>query len=260
MRHGRPRRGRRTHPVRRGRWSPTRRTPREVGHRPEIIVGDDESAVQLVAPQANVAGSVSMFQPSPAIATRRPPANGRCQDGVIPPHVPPDAYVRRIESYTSTYPRHMASAENFSACRRHRSGSISSMRFVASIISLTSSHTKPGLPSLEDLGHRSVAERDDGRARGQRLDHHQAERFRPVDREQRGRGAREELGLLGLADLADELDVRRRAEQRRRCSVVVHVERVDLGRDLAAVARPAGHLDGPVGPFLLGVIRPTNAR
>ncbi len=41
----------------------------------------------------------------------------------------------------------------------------------------------PGQARLDDLGHRAAPVRDHGRAARHRLDHHQAEGLRPVDRE-----------------------------------------------------------------------------
>src|SRR6516162_11669912 len=58
-------------------------------------------------------------------------------------------------------------------------------------------------PALfDDLRNGSGAVSDDRSSTGQRLDHHQPERFGPVDREQLRAGATEERGLLRLADLA----------------------------------------------------------
>lgn len=60
---------------------------------------------------------------------------------------------------------------------------------------------------LDDLDNRAAPECDHGRATCQCLDHHEAERFRPVDGKHQCAGAAEERLLLGLGDLADELDV-----------------------------------------------------
>ena len=61
----------------------------------------------------------------------------------------------------------------------------------------------------------------------------------------------EEVVLLGLVDLADELDERaRRAAAGSASLEVVDVRRVDLGRDPQRHAGPAGDLDGPVEPLL----------
>ena len=79
-------------------------------------------------------------------------------------------------------------------------------RPTASTASSTLSTTKPVTPSSIDLGHRAAAQGDDRRAARHRLDHHQAERLRPVDREQQGVGVAEEVVLRRAADLADELD------------------------------------------------------
>jgi hypothetical protein len=83
---------------------------------------------------------------------------------------------------------------------------------------------------VDDLRHRSLAARDDGRAAGHRLDHHQTERLRPVDRQQQGERVAEEVVLLSIADLADELD-QRIVEQVLDGGEVFPVGLVDLGRD-----------------------------
>src|SRR5690606_12387706 len=61
---------------------------------------------------------------------------------------------------------------------------------------------------VHHLGHRAAVPGDHRRAAGHRLDHHQAERFRPVDREQQRHRVAEEARLLRVADLADELHQR----------------------------------------------------
>ena len=67
---------------------------------------------------------------------------------------------------------------------------------------------KPVSAIVDHLGHRAAVERDHRRAAGHRLDHHQAERLRPVDREQQRMRAGQERRLLAVVDLADELDPR----------------------------------------------------
>ena len=57
-------------------------------------------------------------------------------------------------------------------------------------------HDEAGHAVVDHLGHRAAVERDHRRAAGHRLDHHQAERLRPVDREQQRVGARQECRLL----------------------------------------------------------------
>ena len=85
---------------------------------------------------------------------------------------------------------------------------------------------------LDHLRCRAVAPGDDRRSRRHRLDHHQPERLRPVDREQQGARAAEESRLVGIADLADELD-QRVVEQRLDLVLEIGgVGVVDLGRDL----------------------------
>ena len=59
----------------------------------------------------------------------------------------------------------------------------------------------------DDLGHGAAAGGDDGRAAGHRLDHDEAERLLPVDREQRAAGALQQPHLVLVRDLAEVLDV-----------------------------------------------------
>src|SRR5207245_11086213 len=55
---------------------------------------------------------------------------------------------------------------------------------------------------------RAAIERDHRRATAHCLDHHQAERLRPVDRHQQANGTREEGRFIAFADLPDHLNPR----------------------------------------------------
>ena len=91
----------------------------------------------------------------------------------------------------------------------------------------------PGFAFIDDFGHRAATPRDDRRAARHRFDHHDAEGFGPIDREQQRRRVAEELRLLRIADLADERDIGRAVQQRRDLALVVRlVLAVDLRRDL----------------------------
>ena len=119
-------------------------------------------------------------------------------------------------------------------------------------------HDGAGDALVDDFRNRTTAECKDGRAARHRLDHHQAERLRPIDREQEGLCLAEESGLASLIDLADELDPRI-AQQR--CDLVAEigfVGLVDLGGDLQANAERPRYPNGAVRP-LFGEIRPRNA-
>ena len=90
----------------------------------------------------------------------------------------------------------MTSAEKFfSTWARASSGLIVEARSTASHISSTVSTRKPVLP----------CDRDHRRARRHRLGHHEPEGLGPLDREQHGVRAREEVGLLLDGDLAQDL-------------------------------------------------------
>ena len=71
----------------------------------------------------------------------------------------------------------------------------------------------PAAAVLDHLRHRAAARRDHRRAARHRLDHDQAERLLPVDREERRPRVLEQLDLLAVRDLAEVLDLVR-AEMR----------------------------------------------
>src|SRR5215472_10573007 len=60
---------------------------------------------------------------------------------------------------------------------------------------------------LDDFGNGSAAPSNDRGAAGHRLDHHQAERLGPIDRDQHRHGIAEKVLLLTLIDLADKLNL-----------------------------------------------------
>ena len=111
-------------------------------------------------------------------------------------------------------------------------------------------HQKAVASMLDHFRRRAVAPGDDRRSRRHRLDHHEAKWFRPVDREEHGARAAEECGLVGIADLADELD-QRVVEQRLDLILEISgVGVVDLGSDLQLHAGAPGDLDRAVGTLL----------
>src|SRR5882757_4479959 len=57
-------------------------------------------------------------------------------------------------------------------------------------------------PLVDDFRNGTMTESKDGSAARHRLDHHQAERLGPVDREQERQRIAQELGLAALIDLA----------------------------------------------------------
>ncbi|OIQ63792.1 hypothetical protein GALL_546660 [mine drainage metagenome] len=100
---------------------------------------------------------------------------------------------------------------------------------------------------IDNLRHRTGRKRNRGGAAGHRLDHHQAERFRPVDRENQRVRTGQEIRLLRVIDLADEFDVRVALDQRLDLGVVVFlVGVIDLGGDLQLHAGLHGDLDRPI--------------
>src|SRR3546814_8324921 len=73
---------------------------------------------------------------------------------------------------------------------------------------------------------------DDGRATRHGLDHHQAEGFRPVDRNNQRNGAAQELRLLSIADLADILDSGSIEQRPNRFLEIFLIRAVDFRGDL----------------------------
>src|SRR5205823_1828387 len=105
---------------------------------------------------------------------------------------------------------------------------------------------------LDDFGHRTTVEGDNRRAAGHRLDHHEAERLGPVDREEQPDGTPEEITLLLLADFANELDdISIFAQHRPDLGLVIgEIGIVYLGRYLEGHAAPRGDFDGQVRSLL----------
>ena len=103
---------------------------------------------------------------------------------------------------------------------------------------------------LEHLGHRARRHGDDRGAACHRLDHDQPERLRPVDREKERGRVPEELGLVLIADLADELD-ERMVEQRLDLGMEeLLVDRVHLGGEAQRHAHRLRDLDGTIDALL----------
>jgi hypothetical protein len=65
----------------------------------------------------------------------------------------------------------------------------------------------PGHAVDDDLRHRAAPQRDHGRAAGHGLDHDQAERLLPADREQHRAGPRQQVALGGGVGDPEQLDV-----------------------------------------------------
>ena len=91
---------------------------------------------------------------------------------------------------------------------------------------------------------------DHRRAAGHGLDHHQAERFRPVDREQQRLGVAEKCRFLAVTDLAHELDQGMVQQRLDDLVEVCRIHGVNLGGDLQRQARALGDRDGTVRAFL----------
>ena len=72
-------------------------------------------------------------------------------------------------------------------CAHRARGRSASTSRVAATASSSLVDDAPGHAFVDHLGHRAAAPRDHRRAAGHRLDHHEAERLGPVDREQQRR-------------------------------------------------------------------------
>ena len=108
-------------------------------------------------------------------------------------------------------------------------------------------HDEAGEAGVDDLRDRAAVIGDHGRAAGHRFDHHEAERLRPVDRDQQADRAGQEIGFLAVADLADIFDQRVGLDERGdQLIVIVLVGAIDLGRDLERNAASCGNPDGAI--------------
>ena len=104
----------------------------------------------------------------------------------------------------------------------------------------------------DDLWYGAIAESDHRCAGRHRLDHHEAEGLRPIDREGEREGVAEEILLLFLVDLADELDEGMVDHRLDDLVPVILVSLVDLRGDLQRNAGADRHLDRTVGALLRG--------
>src|SRR3984893_4557054 len=103
---------------------------------------------------------------------------------------------------------------------------------------------------VDDFRNGTLAESKDRCAARHCLDHHQAERLRPIDREQKCMRLAQEFGLAAFIDLADELDPRIAQQRYDRFAEVGFVDLVDFGSDLQGNAERPCYPNGAVGPLL----------
>src|SRR6266568_2458804 len=101
------------------------------------------------------------------------------------------------------------------------------------------------MASRESCGSRSTA-----RAARHRLDRHQPEGLRPVDRHEERDRAAQEWRFLGVADLADVLDMGLRHERPDLLLEIVLIDAVHLGRDLEGNSAMSGDADRAVDALL----------
>jgi hypothetical protein len=102
---------------------------------------------------------------------------------------------------------------------------------------------------VDDFRNGTMAESKDGCPAGHRLDHDQAERLWPIDREQKRLRLAQEFVLAALIDLTDKLDCRIAQEWRDLLTEIGFIDLVDLGSDLQGNAERPGDPNGAVRPF-----------
>jgi len=113
----------------------------------------------------------------------------------------------------------------------------------------------PVTPLIDDFRNGTLAEGKDRCAARHGLDHDQAERLRPIDREQKRLCLAQEFGLAALIDLADELDPRIAQQRCDLFTEIGFIELVNLGGDLQGNAERRMARSGRFS----GEIRPRNA-
>ena len=96
----------------------------------------------------------------------------------------------------------------------------------------------------------TLAEGKDGCAARHRLDHHQAERLRPIDREQKGLRLAQKFGLAALVDLSNELNAWLAQQGYNLLAEIGFIDLVDFGGDLQGNAERPCNPNGAVRPLL----------
>jgi hypothetical protein len=102
---------------------------------------------------------------------------------------------------------------------------------------------------VDDFRNGTMAESKDGCAERHRLDHYQAERLRPIDREQKRLRLAQEFGLAALIDLANELDPRIAQQRYDSFAEIGFIDLVDFGGDLQGNAERPCYPNGAVRPL-----------
>ena len=108
-------------------------------------------------------------------------------------------------------------------------------------------HHETGEADVDDLRDRSPVIGEDRRTAGHRLDHDEAERLGPINRNQQADCAAEEVRLLAIRDLADEFDQRTGLDERcNQLVVLLLIGAIDLCRNLQRNAASSGNADGAI--------------
>src|SRR5262249_30696180 len=111
-------------------------------------------------------------------------------------------------------------------------------------------HDETRQPILDDLRHGAAVECDYGGTACHCLDHRQAERLRPVDRDQKGDRPAEEIRFLSIVDLVNIVDERKTHQRLDLLFEIVAIDLVDLGCNLDRQSGALGNTDGAVDAFL----------
>ena len=116
--------------------------------------------------------------------------------------------------------------------------------------SSSESTTKPVTPSSSTSGTEPPRNATTGVPHSERLDHHETEWLRPIDRKQQRRCAAEKRRLLGLADLADVLDQRVLQQMTNVAFEVFAIGGIHFGRDLERLFAGDGDRNGAIDTLL----------
>ena len=103
---------------------------------------------------------------------------------------------------------------------------------------------------FEDFWYRPIGPCNDGRSTRHRLDHHQTERFGPIDGKEKCRSTAKKVGLLVFANLTDKLDQGILDHRLYDLSKISAIGWVNFRGNLQLSADLLGYRNRPVWPLL----------
>ena len=112
---------------------------------------------------------------------------------------------------------------------------------------------------VDDFRNRAATKPEHRRAARHRFDHHEPERFGPIDRKQQSQRVAEEFDLVAIVDLADEFHAGPIQQRRDRLAEIGFVSLVDFRGDLQRRPSALAMAMARSGRFS-GEMRPRNAR